>query len=548
MQRIQRIGWAFVLALALANVAKGQDVAAGPRVQFDLTPVWAARMALADSATLPADVASRTRYVWLRGGTKEELAVLAFVVNSTLSQINTPLEPGSPAIFPLAGGRLVRLDLGLIATDEADLLNLVETWERLDAQNSDFLATVETRRIVKFDKPREIRGKLHTSQWVIDRANGPAAHIASDDPHAAMTREQWNAWTVHLGTTRVPIIDSRDLIRAALDVLEGGLYYEFRGITKFANLKDYLAARGASQEQVTRLESLEKAVIATSAVTDKERMVAVFRGAGVRPSQGTGAVAITFDQFDGDQSDSLSPLENLINFVGRGSEVIIERSNGFHEWTAWDAAGKLVRAVPDEIVVDHRIPEPASNTLRAGISCIRCHGPADGWIPHGNDVPEILAAGTEIFGDLSSPENQRKQAQLIAGLYSGDWFEAGIGPLAIGRITYRRAVFQGTGMAAPEVQALLVQRYDQFRYGKLDVWAVAAELGIVGLPASDGDPETKADAKTAAVALAQFIAASGNSREHGTIATIKAGIPIKRSTWRRGAHIAYERAYQRALP
>lgn len=529
-----------LLALALifvASLATAQE----PHVQFDLSPIWAARAALEDAKALDPATASRTRWVWLRGGSRDELAALSFVLNSTLSRVNIGVVPGSsPGAVPLAGGRLVRIDLGVLATDLDDFANLVSTWELLAKRDADFTAKLVERKKVIVPEFRHTDGKLYRARWETVSVEGPAAHVAAEiQGLTALTQ------------SLVPVIDGRELQATALTTLEDGLYYEFRGIRNGTNLKAYLASRGASEEQVAALESLEKAVVLHSGVTAKERMVAVFRGAGVRASVGGGLVALTFDPFDEDRAAGDSPVRNLLDFRGRGSEVILELSNGFHEWTLWNEAGQLVRVAPSNLVSDHRVPEPYTANLQPGISCLRCHAAEDGWRGLQNDVPAILAGGTDIFGDLSSPDERLKQVQLLAGLYSGDWFEVGVGPLSVGRLSYDRACFRATGAPVKELSTLIATSYDGYAYQLLDVWGIAKELGLVGLPPSDGRPETDVDLKAASLVLKQFIGAQpvegSITREDGVIAAITAGIPVSRRSWQTAAHIAMERAYQRSL-
>jgi hypothetical protein len=427
--------------------------------------------------------------------------------------------------------------LGILATNPDDLGNLVATWEKLARVETDFGTTIETREIVTI--PRTfIDGKWRTRQWKV-------AKVRFQAPPEAVEL------SALLGATGVPIIDGRQLMVSALTTLEGGCYYDFRGIKSGTTLPEYLASRGASEGQVASLESLEKAVVLHSGVTAKERMVSVFRGAGVRASVGGGLVAITFDPFDEDRDPGSSAVRNLLEFRGRGSEVILELSNGFHEWTLFNEQGKLVTVAPPNLASDHRIPEPHTRNLQPGISCIRCHAAEDGWRGLTNDVPRILAAGTDIFGDLSDPGDRLKSVQLLAGLYSGDWFEAGVGPLAVGRLTYDRACFQVTGRPVDETSLLISTMFEGYAYTPLDAWAVARELGIEGLPPSDGNPETDADVRAACGVLRQFIGAvpieGAVAREDPILASILAGIPVSRRSWQSAAHIAYERCYNRAV-
>lgn len=523
-----------------------------PAVDFSATPVWAARAALADLQSIPAVQQPVTRYVWLRNDTPDELAALSYTVNAVLSRVNVGMLPDDHgAMVILHGGRLVRLDLSLIATEPAELANLITTWERLADVETDFTVTVrESQRVRVKAKPYRARdGKTYDYRFENREVtvHGPQTPVA-DEINAMGTL--MNPVPLEVGLpVAVPIIESRELIETALTTLEGGLYYEFRGIDPKWTLKQYLASRGASQEQVEQLESLEKAVVLSSKVTGKERMVSLFRGAGVRASTGTGLVSLTFDPFDEDRSPDDSAVRNLLNFDGRGSEVIVELANGFHEWTLWNEQGQLVRVAPPNLVADHEIPEPFTRNLQPGISCVRCHGHDGGWRGFGNDVPRILAAGTDIFGDLSAPGDLVKQQQLIAGLYGGDWFEPGIGPFAVARLTYDRAVFRVTGKPIEEVSNLIAGQFVAYAYTDLDAWSIASELGIAGLPASDGNGETDGDVRAACGVLRQFIGAQPAGGivvlEDLVIASALAGIPVSRRSWETCKHIAYERAYQR---
>jgi len=520
--------------LAAAMIGQG-----GPRVEPTATPVWAARAALADMQAVSPDKHAVTRYVWLRGGSQDELAVLSYVVNSTLSRVNVGIVPGDVgAMVVLNGGKLVRLDLAMLATDADELTELLGTWERLAEVETDFTATVEVTELVKVPKYKHTDGKLYTHRRRTSKVQGFAAHV-SNEMHELGSKT----------LSAVPVIDGRELLRTALSTLEGGLYYEFRGIGS-KNLAAYLRSRGASEEQVAKLDSLEKAVKLRSDITGKERLVSLFRGAGVRASLGGGLVSLTFDPFDESRDVRDSAIRNLLNFRGDGSEVIVELANGFHEFTLWDAAGKLVRSAPSNLASDHTIPEPQTRNLQPGISCIRCHAAEDGWRGFSNDVPKILAAGTDIFGDLSSGADVQKQQQLIAGLYGGDWFEAGTGPFAVGRLTYNRAVFRATGRQVNELTATLGQLYNGYAYNDLDVWGVANELGVTGLPASDGNPETDDDVTAACLSLRSFIGAAPVNgvvaREDAVIASVLAGITISRRTWNTAKHLSYERCYQRS--
>lgn len=527
-----RAGVAWML---LAASAMAQD---GPRIAWDATPVWAARTALADAQGLPADVATRSRYVWLRGGSRDELAALSFVVNSTLSRVNIGILPGtSPGAVPFAGGRLVRLDFGILATDADDLANLAATWEKLARVETDFGTTIETREIVTI--PRTfIDGKWRTRQWKVARVRFQAPPEAVE-------------LSAILGGTGVPIVDLRELQRFSLGTLNGACYYEFRGITADMKIGEYLISRGASREQVEKLESIEKAVVTFSKVTGKERLVAIFRGAGVRPTAGGGIVAMTFDLTDAEKAAADSPFRNLLSFEGSAIEMLVELPNGYIEATLWNAKdGTLVRVVPQNVAMDTTIPGPFTKNLVPIGSCITCHAPGGAWQGFENDVPKILASGVDVFGDLSSAESQPKQAQLLAGLYNGpSWFQAGIGPLAVARLTHSHACFQTTGKDAEGIGAIIQQFRDGYEYTLLNVWDVARELGIEGIEPSDDNPGTTADLTKACEQMKAFIKVApiegAIAREDPAIGLVLGGVPITRTTYESAKHLMMERAYQR---
>lgn len=522
-------------AAILATALLGQ-----PQVNWENTPVMAAKAAAADIQSLPPDQATRTRYLWLRSGSRDELAVTSMIANSLLSRVNVGVTPGSsPGMVPLAGGKVVRLDLGLFATEGQDLKEILDAWEKFTLVEKDFtFKTILAKQKVSVPKYRAGNGKWYDYKIQDVTVRTAAPYVQAD---VAILLERTGS--------EVPIIDAREFQRTGMTTQEGGLYYEFRGLKKSTKLVDYLKSRGASQQQAEELESLEKLAILKSKVTGKERQVAIFRGAGVRPTVGGGIISITFDIFDRDRAEN-SPLRNLLHFVGRGSEVIVEMSNGFHEFTLFDANGNLVDSAPDQLVQDHTIPEPHNQILAPGISCVVCHAQESGWRTAPNDVKTILASGTNIFGDLTSKDDAIKQAQILAGMYTGpDWFEAGTGPLAVGRLTYSKAVLRATGQSAQDVATRIGQYRDTYQYADLTIWDIAREIGITGIPGSDGNDATQDDLQAALMTMKQLIGANPAPGqvlpEDPIISAALAGISITRRSYDTIAGVCMTRAYSR---
>lgn len=87
------------------------------------TPDDAVHAALADVQTLPPEVACYTRYIWLPGGTKDEMRRASFTLNVVSRSPVLTLPP------PIAGGILVRVDLRGFAPRHADLDDWLRLWD-----------------------------------------------------------------------------------------------------------------------------------------------------------------------------------------------------------------------------------------------------------------------------------------------------------------------------------------------------------------------------------------------------------------------------------
>lgn len=528
-----------MFAVLLAASLLGQ-----PTIDPTAVPSFPATMAVADSKALPEGTRQNYRYIWCRGGTDTELAVLGMAINHSLNRNILPVAVGGPAMTISHGGHLVRLDLTLLASKPAELSNLLETWEKLVNVETDFIATVKTRSIVDV-KPFKRDGKTFNKQWVEQTALGAAVHVNTQMVEL-----------LALTGSVVPIVESRTFLVASLGTLEGGLYYEFRGLPANIKLADYLRRVGVVEEHAKLFEvpgaavksdTIDKAVVMTSQVTGKERMIVMLPTAGVRPTEGRGLAVITIDFFNDSRQEHKAAGKNLVDARADGFEVMVILENGYVEFTVWNGDFTLFRSAPDRLVSDRKVGEPHPTILEGAASCIRCHGPEDGWKSFHNDLPDVLEAGIDIFGDLSTNTVDKDLQQQLAGMYTGDWFAPGIGPISSSRITYDRAVFSVTGKPLKDCAAAMEAMYNEFLYEELDPWDVARELGINGLPPSDNDPNTVVDRKAAAKALWPFISAKPSQpgqvivQEDGDIAYIRAGVPIYRRTYNRCKHLLLER-------
>lgn len=554
------------LAVALISGPEAQEVAPAqpvvaqiplppppPTVEFTQTPTFSAQAALADLQTIPEAERPHYRYIWCRQGTQVEHAVVAMAVNHALSRINLTVAVASPAMTVLANGKLIRLNLTMIATEPKELLNLLETWEKLSFHDTDFTATVRNRVIIledvepytHTDGKRYKKRKKSIEQVV----RGAAVHV----------NQELTALIASTGSV-VPIIDSRDFVTGSLSTLDQGLYYAFRGIPADIKLADYLRRVGVAEEHAKLFETaggavvsdtIDKALVVPSKVTGKARLIALMPTSGIRPTEGRGVAAVTLDFLDESRGDQQSAVRNLVDAKTDGYEVIVSQENGGQEFSVFSGDGNLFKSAPDNLVSDKKFG-PHTNRLSAATSCLVCHAPDSGWKPFRNRVPDILAQGFDIFFDASLTDTPERQQQLLAGLFLGDWFAAGIGPLSGGQITVDRATFRAAGLplkdAGAALEAMLHERLDS-----LDPWDVAKELGINGLPPSDNDPNTYEDAIAAAKAMEPWIAAKSDGtgpivREDGVIILIRSGIEVPRQDWLSVKHLLFERVRNTMKP
>jgi hypothetical protein len=285
------------------------------------------------------------------------------------------------------------------------------------------------------------------------------------------------------------IVEARALIKLATTTLEGGLYYEFRGIPVDITLANYLRRVGVKESHAAAFDppgkaissdTIDKAVVLLSKVTGKERMVVLMPTTGMRPTSGRGLAAITLDAFDENLDPGASAVRNLVKLQADGFELIVTSENGHREYTLWDKNGKLVRVAPPNLVSDDDIPKPHTKNLQPGLSCIRCHGPEDGWKGFTNAVPLVKATGINTLIDQAGVS-----ASTLHGMYEGDWFGI-LGPLTQSRAQYADVMLRSTGWiprqenssAVIEVAGLYSSLYADYVYDELGALEVCQELGL----------------------------------------------------------------------
>jgi len=537
------------------------------RQALAMTPVEAIRAAAADLDNLPTELRPHQRYLWLPQPSDDKRIAMLYAVNAALA--HSPVSVGAGrGVWIFAGGELMRCDLHVLA-QHADYDRLVAVWESLATRDPYFhiLSSRSRTAPTKADvdaqasvtKPPIVEAQVAAPVAVPDRASKtPAGRLRPDstlgaamrranaaaptatpatEPTAApapqptpepaqpapetaseklplaeyLPEDAWSA--LRAGTdSEAPLVRGDWLFELGITSADQGLYPQFRGMKGLdgaaLSQQEYFAARGIDLRLSQRLRSDERAALIRSQITGKPRRMRFVRGVGVRPTAGTGLCSITDDPFDADVVDpDFDPIRNLLVFQSRGSEVILELPNGWHEFSLWDANGRLVDEAPPQLATDHKIPSPHSARLQYPISCVRCHASEDGWRKVESDVPKLLARGGDIFGDFAARAHHPGDAEVLArlaGLYSGDIEE----PLQAARDSYQDVVLRITGKGIIETSAAVAKVYADYVWQMVTPELAAAELGV---PKFDAVPKQEP--------------------EDSTLLALQLGLPVNRRQW-----------------
>lgn len=548
-------------------------------------PADAVALALADTAAA-GGAAPYYRYVWVPSNDEDDVDAVDFAVATAMAR-GTTLTRG----VRLGGARLLRYDLRLLAPQAKDLENLVETWERFEEDEPYFLvnsvptpdALLPDTIVITAEKATAMRptgaaGELKRGDrlplhgemtdknglWYETRYAGAAAYVpaaAAEKVEKEKEAAPKRVFGPHLGAeatglvvacnSQVPVVRYDYFIRKILSTLDGGLYYEFRGIAaspdKAVSDLDFFLQTFAGVEIATveKLRADQKAAVFRSGVTGKPRATLFFGGTQSRITVNQGLVVITQDIADADFDAAQDPLQNLIRHKFAGIELFLELPNGALAYALFtgDAdgdgkytppeEGKLVRSVPDNIATDHGVPPPHTGRLQPAISCMRCHntrrdGKApEGWIEHPNDVTTLLQSGLDVFGERTDGQPNQDTTDRAAGLYTGDLEK----PLGRARDDYAEAVFRLTGNPGTDqdsgvtlVTARTARTYAAYWYDMVTPETACRELGFT------------TTAEQAPALLRKILPPLpqdeiGVSPEDLRLGALKAGLPINRFQW-----------------
>lgn len=469
-----------VAAAALAQPA-AQKPAAAPVVPL----AEAVAIAAGDILSVPVQDQPATRYLWFPEPSRENLAAAAYALNTSLSHAAQIVRPR-----PVGQGRLLRIDLRSLCPRDTDFARLVKLWEVNLAGSDPYFHRPDVRigldgtpfRRVTVSPYRAANGKTY------DYRSVPIIAAEQFSLHTDLK----NMLLLHTATgSNLPVARGDWFVVRSLTTLDGGLYYDFRGLAG-KNRDQALAAIGADPKIVANLRSDQRAGLFRSAVTAKPRQIEVLPILGVRPTVGPGLLWITHDPFDADVDPAFHAMKNLLVLKDRAQELIWTNPNGMLSFALFDAAGNLQDSAPDNVVRDHTIPPPHTARLQAAMSCIRCHGPHDGLQPFANDVLELIkpfeVAGKsvriDVYDDEASRDNVFDTVDRLAGLYAGDLTPT----LLQARTSHARAVYDILGgplnpkskSVVVDVCAAVRAMHDAYEFAIVTPETAAKELGHVG--------------------------------------------------------------------
>ena len=491
-------------------------------------PASGAAIALADAEAMPKSHRLFVRYLWQQDHGKADTQGTVLALNY-VSRASTPIplaRAGShpftplPAVYPLAGGQVLRIDLRRFAPTDQDLADWLKLWEEFQFDPAfSRLITKDTINLLSADdrakmptRTREVKqkvtpyrasdGKTYDYRWAKETVQDvDVVRVNAPTVAAPLGRLQ-----LLLGTT-APIVDTRYFQFRALSTIRddglykqllGGLYYDLRGIRLDkkkgqSDLDALLERLGIGSQAVSakrlfdRLRSDERLAMFRSNVTGRPRRVYILPQLAVRPSVGQGTLFITGDFFAKNIDVAKQPLFNLLDFLADDAhEVIWVGPNGLHGFSLYNGAGDLVDEVPPDVAADHEIPRPHVRRLQAAIGCIRCHGKGTsyGLQPLDNDVLKLFNARLDVFGDAGKGEKNKSvydSIDRIAGLYTGNADRV----LRAGRDGYMEAVLRCTGAWPGDLTTIvrtaserLSDTYAAYWFATVDAQQALRELGI----------------------------------------------------------------------
>lgn len=420
------------------------------------TPREAIGWALGDIVTVPEADRPFQRYLWLPPwSTPDWIPATNFTINTAVSHSQV-IQLGAT----IANGWMLRFDLRRLAPNVQKLAKLIEVWDGLAIDDPYFHVP-------------EVNSKI--------RAAILAPHLRQPEA-AALTSLSFSGGAVYRADW---------FVYKALSTLDEGIggkgrYYDFLQVDKKPKAgtaqEAFLASYGLFEGESRKLGGDKRSLTIISLITDNQREEDILTGV----SGGIGSITRDISSKDSAKTEKLV-IRNLEAFEDSAREVIIQRPNGMLAYALFNAKGEFQDSVPEDIATDSTIPS-SHKQLQPGISCIRCHGPHNGWQPLSNDLPKLIAAGVDVVGSLRNSTLTREQRiDQLAGRFGGD-LDAPDGYLDRARRDHLTATFKITGgprlgdadkkqSVVAKVSETIGKMYNDFRYNRVTSEQAALEAG-----------------------------------------------------------------------
>lgn len=505
-------------------------------------PYDAIAMVLQDIQTISEPERQFIRYIWIPETSMEKIAAVSFTINTTINRTSVIVNPDI-----LYDGHLLRFDFRKYFYNEKDLLDTMKVYESFG--NDPYFHLVQSSYVVPNSAKRlgtlpgdplgSIRFSNGGKNFFLDRQK---LFILQPDNSWLLTdvqefKSKVTVYGAHVGLEQstillglaqnTSVVTRYDyFITRALTTLDGGLYYKLSGIQanpvgKTAQ-EALLESLGSSEQRVEALNASQRVALFKSRVTGRPRRLDLFQGEGVAVSNGTGLISITHDSKEGDIEAIQDPIRSLLDFQDSARELIAEKPNGLHIFALFNDKGELQDQAPDFIVKDHTIPPPHTARLQSAISCIRCHGPLDGWQPFENEVQTMLSGLFDIYDDASSKDNIPATLTKLASLYSGDLSKV----LRRARDDYNDAAIKSTygNFNIAQISDIVSTIYADYNYTEVDAFIALKDLGVKA-------SEDEAQRFFTEIVVPRHIYANGVIPEDPIIAALKSGLKVNRFQW-----------------
>lgn len=328
--------------------ADQKPVVAPPRI-----PRSAAELALTDEAVTNPLVF----YLWSPSASDRDYYAASVVLSAVVNQSTSPYHPekvlatiGDKVVWP----GLIRVNIAQLVDDEAGIKHILSVLAK-QAENEPYFTLTSVVEAAG-DKKGEIKTKT----------------VISAAPHLGDAAK--------IGIGKIYRVDQ--FCDRAIRTADDGLYYAWRGIEAGkTKLNDYLKSRGFNLAEGLKTNSIDQAVT-LSHVTSSPRVLIFGRSQGIKPSKGSGLVAITKDLAVGANDPNKNPFQSLLNDNQKYfKETILQLPNGQQEFALWNEDDVAIAEADPRVATDSTVPHPFPARLQPASSCISCHGGDAGMKP-----------------------------------------------------------------------------------------------------------------------------------------------------------------------